>query len=173
MTEEVRRATIIQKSADGTWYATAGRSDGIWLSVETFPLPVPDELKRPDIWGAAVIPGRDYWRRFSRAPMRPGEQVPIDAESAIVQDYLECGAWSSLLEALLDENAAQDEEIGKLHELLADAETKLAIAVRPEPVVTESANANMPAVQAGAADPEKQAGFSSGGQPNEHRGKRK
>lgn len=85
-------------SQDKTWYAVPELSrcnPAIWLGVEKVPAPIPDNLKRRDtLHGAAVMPERSYWRRFSAVQMAPGPQETRLADDELVADYRDASWWT-------------------------------------------------------------------------------
>src|SRR5277367_873331 len=101
--EYVMAAYTIIYSADNAWYCIPElmdrREGGIWLGVERCPLPVPPELHAPGIQGAAVMRGRNYWRRYSALPHRQNPTIGSIGEEdgedkALVEDYLSAAWWT-------------------------------------------------------------------------------
>jgi hypothetical protein len=99
--EKVVSEVRIVFSQDRTYYcAPEVKRDGtwLWLGVEKCPLPVPMELQAPGLSGAAVMRGRDYWRRFTRIPPRPGVEEMVAADDEHVSDYRAAVWWTPGIE---------------------------------------------------------------------------
>ena len=76
----------------------ASRECSFWLSVESYPLPVPIEWHRPGLTFACVFPRRDHYRIGSGGPGRPGSTEQIQDDSQLVADYREAVWWTLGLE---------------------------------------------------------------------------
>src|SRR5216684_542852 len=79
--EEVQSAEreVVQFSSDGAYYLVPRigvekfpQGGMIWLETATHPLPVGQEWHTPNLFGAAVMRERDYWRRFTRGRLLLG-----------------------------------------------------------------------------------------------------
>jgi len=129
-------------NSDRTYYAIPGvnRECALWISIETFSLPVPLHLCRPAAVVACVIRGRDYYRVGIWSPLTPGANEEIEADSDLVKDYRDAvwwtptltEAWTKLDEVeielcgLREALARREAEVTELQGLLDDA-TKLHI----------------------------------------------
>jgi hypothetical protein len=103
--EEVEKVEVVQFSSDGAYYlvpriGTEKFPQGgmIWLGTATHPPPVGLEWHTPNLFGAAVMRGRDYWRRFTRGRLLPGAQKPIAAGNVLIRDYIDAAWWTPGLE---------------------------------------------------------------------------
>lgn len=98
--EKVVPEIAIVLSADRAWYCVPGieREGALWLGVEEYPMPVPPQLHHPGMAGAVIMRGRSYWRRFTIAPMRQGEQKSIPVSDPMVADYRDACWWAPGLE---------------------------------------------------------------------------
>ena len=92
-------------SADKTWYAVKELAKPIWLGVEKVPPPIPDNVKRPGISGAAIMPGRSYWRRFTAVPLTPGPSETRIADDEMVADYRDASWWTPGISEPVEEPA--------------------------------------------------------------------
>jgi hypothetical protein len=103
-------------SAGRQFYAVPDikRECGLWLSVETRPLPVPSEYHRPHSVCACVIPGRDYFRIGVFAPQHPDGSKALPIDDALITDYRDAAWWTPGLEEAWV-------ELQRLREALAEA----------------------------------------------------
>src|SRR5258708_34691238 len=110
--EEVQSAEreVVQFSSDGAYYLVPRigvekfpQGGMIWLETATHPLPVGQEWHTPNLFGAAVMRGRDYWRRFTRGRLLPGAQKVIAAGDVLIRDYIDAAWWTPGLEGALAE----------------------------------------------------------------------
>jgi hypothetical protein len=121
--EEVEEVEVVQFSSDGAYYLVPRigmekfPADGmIWLETTTHPLPVGQEWHTPNLFGAAIMRGRDYWRRFTRGRLLLGAQKSIAASDVLLRDYIDAAWWTPGLEEAWV-------EIQGLKEALAEAES--------------------------------------------------
>ena len=104
MDEDVRRE-VVQFSSDGAYYLVPRigaekfpQGGIIWLETATNPLPVGHEWHTPNLFGAAVMRRRDYWRRFTRGRLLLGAQKSIAAGDVLIRDYIDAAWWTPGLE---------------------------------------------------------------------------
>ena len=118
----LERLEIIQFSGDGRYYLVPriGREKFpgggmVWLETATHPLPVGHEWHTPNLFGAAVIRGRNYWRRFTRAHLYlEKEQKELPADDLLVRDYADFAWWTPGLEEAWAEADASHEAVAEL-----------------------------------------------------------
>src|SRR5260370_6140169 len=105
--EEVQNAEreVVQFSSDGAYYLVPRigvekfpQGGMIWLETATHPLPVGPEWHTPNLFGAAVMRGRDYWRRFTRGRLLLGAQKLIATGDVLIRDYIDAAWWTPGLE---------------------------------------------------------------------------
>ena len=110
-------------SAGRQFYAVpeVHRECGLWLSVETHPLPVPSEWRRPGSTCLVVMRGRDYYRIGVFGPQHTDGSKSVSADDALVQDWRDAAWWTpGLQEAWV--------ELQGLKEAFAEAEKQSAVS---------------------------------------------
>ncbi len=130
MDEDVRRE-VVQFSSDGAYYLVPRigaekfpQGGMIWLETATHPLPVGPEWHTPNLFGAAVMRGRDHWRRFTRGRLMPGAQKPIAAGDVLIRDYIDAAWWSPGLEEAWAEADGLHEAVQETHRTESEAESE-------------------------------------------------
>jgi hypothetical protein len=131
--EEVGNAEeVVQFSSDGAYYLVPRigaekfpQGGMIWLETATHPLPVGREWHTPNLFGAAVMRGRDYWRRFTRGRLLPGAQKPMAAGDVLIHDYIDAAWWAPGLEEAWAEAEGLHEAVEELRRLhVSEAESE-------------------------------------------------
>jgi hypothetical protein len=131
--EEVKNAEeVVQFSSDGAYYLVPRigaekfpQGGMIWLETATHPLPVGQEWHTPNLFGAAVMRGRDYWRRFTRGRLLPGAQKPMAAGDVLIHDYIDAAWWAPGLEEAWAEAEGLHEAVEELRRLhVSEAESE-------------------------------------------------
>jgi hypothetical protein len=124
MPEAGEKTETVQYSSDGHYYLVARIGQGkfpdggmVWLETLTHPLPIGEEWHTPNLFGAAVIRGRDYWRRFTRARLLIGQQTEIVATAVLVRDYAEFAWWTPGLQEAWAEADGLHEAVDELRRL--------------------------------------------------------
>ncbi len=130
--EEVQNAEreVVQFSSDGAYYLVPRigvekfpQGGMIWLETATHPLPVGQEWHTPNLFGAAVMRGRDYWRRFTRGRLLPGAQTSIAAADVLIRDYIDAAWWTPGLEEAWAETEGLHEAVQEMHRAESEAES--------------------------------------------------
>ena len=128
--EEVETVEIVQFSSDGAYYLVPRigaekfpQGGMIWLETATHPLPVGREWHTPNLFGAAVMRGRDYWRRFTRGRLLSGAQKPIAAGDVLIRDYIDAAWWTPGLEEAWVEAHGLHEAVEDLRRLRGESES--------------------------------------------------
>ena len=128
--EEVQNAEreVVQFSSDGAYYLVPRigvekfpQGGMIWLETATHPLPVGQEWHTPNLFGAAVMRGRDYWRRFTRGRLMPGAQKLIAAGDVLIRDYIDAAWWTPGLEEAWAEADGLHEAVEELRLHVSEA----------------------------------------------------
>jgi hypothetical protein len=124
--EDVEKLEVVQFSGDGAYYLVPRigaekfpQGGMIWLETATHPLPVGQEWHTPNLFGAALMRGREYWRRFTRARLLLGAQKTIAASDVLLRDYIDAAWWTpGLEEAWAEAEGLHEavEELRRLHE---------------------------------------------------------
>ena len=128
--EEAEQVEVVQFSSDGAYYLVPRigaekfpQGGMIWLETATHPLPVGQEWHTPNLFGAAVMRGRDYWRRFTRGRLMPGAQKPIAAGDVLIRDYIDAAWWTPGLEEAWAETEGLHEAAQEMYRERAESET--------------------------------------------------
>jgi hypothetical protein len=103
--EQVEKVEVVQFSSDGAYYLVPRigaekfpQGGMIWLETAMHPLPVGQEWHTPNLFGAAIMRGRDYWRRFTRGRLLLGAQKSIAGGDVLIRDYIDAAWWTPGLE---------------------------------------------------------------------------
>ena len=120
--EDVEKLEVVQFSSDGAYYLVPRieaekfpQGGMIWLETTMHPLPVGREWHTPNLFGAAVMRGRDYWRRFTRGRLLLGAQKWVAGSDVLVRDYADAAWWTPGLEEAWMEADGLDEAVRELH----------------------------------------------------------
>ena len=114
--EEITPTLDITLAGDGKFYAIANiRECGLWLSNETYPLPVPSEWRRPGHTCACVIRGRPYYRIGTFGPQFVSRVVSIEISDPRIVDYRMASWWTPGLEECWT-------ELDELYRIVAEGE---------------------------------------------------
>jgi hypothetical protein len=88
-------------SPDRQYYSVAGVEvpvDLLWLSVTTYPLPVPSYFQHPTPFCACLNRGRNYYRVGTAAPQRVWQIENKDSDDPLVSDFRDASWWTPGLE---------------------------------------------------------------------------
>ena len=128
---EIVEDEIVQFSSDGAYYLAPRigaekfpQGGMIWLETTTHPLPVGQEWHTPNLFGAAVMRGRDYWRRFTRGRLLPGVQKSVAAGDVLIRDYAGASWWTPGLEEAWAEADGLHESVEEVRGRVSEAESE-------------------------------------------------
>ena len=96
MADQTTTEVTVLFNGDGTYYCcpAVARDGAMWLSVDTFPLPVGPEWRYPNTFGVALMRGRDYVRRFTRMRLTAGRTEAVAPDAALVADWRAAAWWT-------------------------------------------------------------------------------
>jgi hypothetical protein len=127
MDEDVRHE-VVQFSSDGAYYLVPRigakkfpQGGMVWLETTMHPLPVGQEWHTPNLFGAAVMRGRNYWRRFTRGRLLLGAQKSVAAGDVLIRDYIDAAWWTPGLEEAWAEADGLHETVRELHREQAES----------------------------------------------------